>query len=352
MSTTTILDRPTSPTTARRRLEGPLLVATDGTPQSLGAFAAAVCIAAGGTRRADRTPKLQVRVVTVCDALPLLPPDVAAVVPLDFVKIQRAEKFASAIAQVRYNVADLSNWNVNVISGPPAPTIARAADESRASLVILGLGRHDLLDRVFGSETALRVIRSSHVPVLAVPQNWIGIPRRVLIAVDFGPASIRAARTAMRIMPPGANVCFAHVAPAIGLPDYDVTLADIYQQSLSDEFDRFIDAVGVPEDITVERKALYGETAHALLEFAKADGVDMIVSGTHGVNAIARLMVGSVATRLIRGAHCAVLVASAESRQEIPDCVFSNSAKQSGRALQSASPTNVRLIDSSTNPNQ
>jgi hypothetical protein len=46
----------------------------------------------------------------------------------------------------------------------------------------MGLGKHDLYERVFGSETALRVMQQSRVPVLAVPQNWIGIPRTLLVA--------------------------------------------------------------------------------------------------------------------------------------------------------------------------
>jgi nucleotide-binding universal stress UspA family protein len=159
-------------------------------------------------------------------------------------------------------------------------------------------------------------MRLSPVPILAVPQNWIGVPRKVLIAVDFSPASLRAAKTAMRIIPAGGVVCFAHVAPNSGLPDVDKGLSELYRNNLNEEFDRFVAAAGVPDDVGVARIRLYGDTARALLEWAVANGVDMIATGTRGAGALSRLIVGSVATELVRGAHCAILVASAPHRRD------------------------------------
>jgi nucleotide-binding universal stress UspA family protein len=42
----------------------------------------------------------------------------------------------------------------------------------------------------------------------------------------------------------------------------------------------------------------------------------MIVAGTHGLNALARLFVGSVASKLVRGAQCALLVAATATGKE------------------------------------
>lgn len=312
MTATFLPERSAAPST-RRRLKGPILLATDGQPQSAGAFAAAVCISAGGTRRNGRTDKLPVRVVTICDSLPIMHPEMSAAVPTDFLGGRRTEMLANALAQVRYSVADTSNWRVDVLSGPPAPTIAVLAAELDASLVVMGIGKHDLVDRVFGTETALHLMQLSSVPVLAVPQNWIGIPRTVLIAVDFGPAGLRAAQTAMHIVASGATVCFAHVSATNAMPDHGRRLAENYRNNLDAEFDRFVKAVGVPNDVTVTRTRLFGDSAGALLTWANKNRVDMIVTGTHGVSALARLLVSGVARKLARGAHCAVLVAPAAS---------------------------------------
>jgi universal stress protein E len=324
MSTISLPERSPVTTAARKRLKGPILLATDGTAQSTGAFAAAVCIASG-TGTTKRAGKLQVHVVTVCvDALPIVAPGV----PHEPVGGHRAEMLDSALAQIRYNVADTSNWRVDVLSGPPAPTVAAAAAETNSSLVVMGLGRHELRDRFLGTETALRVMRLSPVPILAVPQNWIGVPRKVLVAVDFSPASLRAAKTAMRIISPDGVVCFAHVAPNSGLPDVDRGLAQLYRNNLNEEFDRFVAAVGVPDDVGVARIRLYGDTARALLDWASANDVDMIVTGTRGAGALKRMIVGSVASELVRGAHCAVLVASAPHR---PDTIESDAAELRSR---------------------
>ena len=319
MSMTTVSAPGTVPGTvrrvARRRLEGPIILATDGTAQSSGAFAAASAIAAGGTRRSENAAKLPVRVVTVCDALPIVVPEIAPVLPHEFLEGRRADMLSAALEQVRNNVADASTWSVSALSGPAAPTIAETAEESGSSLIVMGLGKHDLYERVFGSETALRVMQQSHVPVLAVPESWIGIPRTVLVAVDFGHASLRAAQTAMRIIAPGGSACFAHVAPEVGLSDSDGDdLATIYQSDLDEELDRFIAAAEVPDGVMVSRVPLHGDPARALLDQGRRQGVDVIVAGTHGLNALARLFVGSVASKLVRGAQCALLVAAAGPR--------------------------------------
>lgn len=317
MPATTVPTQSPAPSVPLRRLTGPIVLATDGTAQSSGAFAAAVAIAAGGTRRNEHAERLAVRVVTVCDALPIVVPEIAPVLPHEFLEGRRSDMLAAALEQVRYNVADTSKWRVDALTGPAAPTIAETAEDVGASLIVMGLGKHDLYERVFGSETALRVMRQSHVPVLAVPQSWIGIPRSLLVAADFGAASLRAARTAMRIIAPGGSACFAHVAPDIGIPERDGDdLATIYQANLDEDLDRFIDAVRVPDGVTVTRSTLYGDPARTLLNRARHRGVDMIVAGTHGLNALARLFVGSVASKLVRGTQCALLVAAAATAKE------------------------------------
>jgi nucleotide-binding universal stress UspA family protein len=59
----------------------------------------------------------------------------------------------------------------------------------------------------------------------------------------------------------------------------------------------------------VEFVLLHGDPAAELLAFAEQLQVDMIAAGTHGRSALGRLMLGSVSTKLIRTASCAVLVA-------------------------------------------
>jgi Universal stress protein family len=59
--------------------------------------------------------------------------------------------------------------------------------------------------------------------------------------------------------------------------------------------------------ITVETVTLYGDAAHEVLQFASRVGADLIAAGSHGYGFFSRLLLGSVATKLLRGATCAVL---------------------------------------------
>lgn len=50
-----------------------------------------------------------------------------------------------------------------------------------------------------------------------------------------------------------------------------------------------------------------GEPAEEILRVANLCGADLIVMGTHGRRGLARLLMGSVAARVVRGAPCPVL---------------------------------------------
>ncbi len=61
--------------------------------------------------------------------------------------------------------------------------------------------------------------------------------------------------------------------------------------------------------IPVRHVLLEGDPAHQIIRYATEEGMDLIVMGTHGRTALARLLVGSVADKVLRGAPCSVLVA-------------------------------------------
>lgn len=82
--------------------------------------------------------------------------------------------------------------------------------------------------------------------------------------------------------------------------------------------------VGMPEDTTqIEQQlatktptksgvpclheVLFGFPADALIQYARKNHVDMIVMGTHGRTGISRLLMGSTAEAVVRGADCPVL---------------------------------------------
>jgi nucleotide-binding universal stress UspA family protein len=61
-------------------------------------------------------------------------------------------------------------------------------------------------------------------------------------------------------------------------------------------------------DITVRHVFLEGDPASEIVRFARDAAMDLIVMGTHGRTGVERLLMGSVAERVLRDAHCSVLV--------------------------------------------
>ena len=55
----------------------------------------------------------------------------------------------------------------------------------------------------------------------------------------------------------------------------------------------------------------HGAIDSEILSFAKSNSVDLIVMATHGRTGISRLLIGSVAERVVRSAHCPVLTVPA-----------------------------------------
>jgi universal stress protein A len=62
--------------------------------------------------------------------------------------------------------------------------------------------------------------------------------------------------------------------------------------------------------------------AETITDYAKANSIDLIVTGTHGRNGIEHLLMGSVAERVVRTAPCPVLTVRAHERDFIvPDAI-------------------------------
>jgi nucleotide-binding universal stress UspA family protein len=95
----------------------------------------------------------------------------------------------------------------------------------------------------------------------------------------------------------------------------DVTWENMYQL-LTEEGE---DAVGRVKEadgpgVEVETHVLEGNPALEITKFAKDNGVDLIVVGTLGKSGIDRLLLGSVAEKIVRIAPCPVLVIKSEKQ--------------------------------------
>ena len=212
--------------------------------------------------------------------------------------------------QIRELGKGSSLWEWEVLSGDPPSTIVRRATELDAALVIMGIGRHRPIDRLLAAETTLRVVRYTTTPVLAVAPSFDAPPSIVVVATDFGPRSAIAAEAALPLLADGATLHLVHVWEPSGSTNAAVlAMEQRYQASLPARFERFKTALALPTDVRVVTHALEGKIAARLLDLAESVHADLVVAGRQGLNLVARLVVGSVTTALVRGATCAVMIA-------------------------------------------
>ncbi len=55
-------------------------------------------------------------------------------------------------------------------------------------------------------------------------------------------------------------------------------------------------------------KVIVGDPVDAIIDFAEAKDADLIIMGTHGSKGLEKILLGSVAERVLKGAHCPVVI--------------------------------------------
>jgi universal stress protein A len=73
------------------------------------------------------------------------------------------------------------------------------------------------------------------------------------------------------------------------------------------KLDEAIAAIGSTE-VKIGAAIVEGRPSSEIVAYARANGVDLIVMGTHGRGAVGRALLGSVADNVIRQADCPVMV--------------------------------------------
>jgi nucleotide-binding universal stress UspA family protein len=137
--------------------------------------------------------------------------------------------------------------------------------------------------------------------------------KRILVAVDGSEPSLKAARMAADIaLRFGARLTVVHVVPRLLLPPdvYGLTIAEVekehraYAERLLEKAVSTLDEPG----LEISTAVLYGSPAEAIAEEGAAADVGMVVIGSRGHGAVARMFLGSVSDRLVHISPKAVLV--------------------------------------------
>ena len=142
----------------------------------------------------------------------------------------------------------------------------------------------------------------------------------ILVPVDFSDASLSAVRMAVRLARAGkGTITLLHVGvmPASTYTDlaaYGVTPPETLvalHEEMAREQKHALERVAreeVPDDVGFRTVCREGFPPEEIVAQITDGGHDLVIMGTHGRSGIKRVLLGSVAERVLRGATVPVLV--------------------------------------------
>ncbi len=211
------------------------------------------------------------------------------------------------VEQVR-NVTTRADVYPRAVAGPPVPAVLQVAEEVDAGMIIVGSSRHGTFPLSLLGSTIRMLIRRSPVPVLMMRPDVPVVPRKILAATDLSDQSAEALKAGLRLGRAGGE-------------DFEVRLLMVIHKSLLQlpleqrlldevagrELEEFADRVA-PGFARMTRMVRKGDPVAEILAEAESWGADLVVMGTHSRRGVDRLLLGSVAEAIVRGAPSNVLV--------------------------------------------
>lgn len=132
----------------------------------------------------------------------------------------------------------------------------------------------------------------------------------VVVPTDFSEDSLRAIEKALSLVEDKGLVRVVHVSPIPAGGEFGSVWASITTDDIvrgaKEQFQKA--AEKYPGMAGVAFEAKIGDPGLVITEFAGEIGAELIVIPSHGRTGISRLLLGSVAERVIRFATCPVLV--------------------------------------------
>lgn len=214
-----------------------------------------------------------------------------------------------------------------LLRGRVSSAIARYVEEAAIGLVVMTTHGRGGLQRAWLGSTADSLIRQCMIPIFLVrptdETREIGAAndrpiRRILASMDGSDTAEIALRDALELgvasdarlflvhvlQPPVASAS-PYLPHTVQLTNDEVDAREVYMK-------RYLDSVAVQDWIqgrpAETRVTVDYHPAPSVLEMAETEDADLIVLGTHGRGGLRRLILGSVADKVIRGTHRPVLV--------------------------------------------
>ncbi len=244
----------------------------------------------------------------------------ASSVPLDYFShvdplgVKKARGYAATrwnnVLQAAGVVGAALEDTLEIIPGSPAHALVERALVRSAGVIFVG--RHERRGPFDFGDVVRDVVSSANCPV------WVqsGAPRdvhRILCGIDLGRSSLAVLALARDVaLAIGAELHVLHtfqrpeLGYVLGYPvQFPSSVVDDARERERRDFERLLAAFDW-KGLRYESQFVEGEPLRELLDQQRQH--DLVVIGTHGRGALARTLVGSVASDLLRRAETPVLV--------------------------------------------
>ncbi|MEX1256000.1 MAG: universal stress protein [Gemmatimonadota bacterium] len=240
---------------------------------------------------------------------------------------KRAEKYLGGVRDKLATSGSTTPFVTHVRVGPVARTLVGIGKEIGADLVVLTTHGRGAWQRAWLGSVADQLLRQGTFPLLLLPGEEEGedpfresdFPHHVLVPLDGSTAAESVFDLLPAVVPRGgAKVTLATVIHQ-PFPLSSVYLPHaVTEEALTTErrtqMEKYLTTVAAQLATRgfgkVDTRILDGEdAAGAVLEVAEAEKVDLIALSTHGRGGVSRLLLGSVADKIVRGSRHPLLVA-------------------------------------------
>jgi len=145
----------------------------------------------------------------------------------------------------------------------------------------------------------------------------MGLYEHILVPTDGSEATERAVREAVDLA--AAHDATIHALYVLNTASFASIPTESSVDGVSEMLERegdvaldAVEAIAHEKGVPVERVQLDGSPAREIIRYADRSDVDLIVMGTHGRGGIDRLLLGSVAERVVRSSTVPVLTVRVE----------------------------------------
>jgi len=194
--------------------------------------------------------------------------------------------------------------------------IVDEAAKRHATMIVLGRrGRTGLKRLMMGSVTA-RVIGHAPCTVLVVPKAAQFECRHILVATDgsqYGDVAAAAAVNMAKQL--GSRLTALSVVHSESMSPMDIVSSQMQRDLIAEkemkeagQNVKKVKEVAVQAGIKTDGLIMGGKPSEAIIQTAKDRQADLIVLGSHGKTGVEKLLMGSVAERVIVLSSCPVLV--------------------------------------------